>query len=123
MKIKELNEQLEKYTEASLEKNWRNVIDFDNIGCGFEVETGTSTDEFFTLNLEGYSANSSKNLCFKSDSFKVGYGLDQEARKEMNDKFVAQKELVKEALLQAANEFDKKIEEIMANYGFTKNED
>ena len=63
MNIKETLEKLNKFTEAKNDPNWRGVVDFDNIGCGFEVATGTSADDFFTLNLEGYSANSSKNLC------------------------------------------------------------
>ena len=120
MNIKKLNEEIESILEAKEVSNYgTNSIDFDNIGCGIQIETGTSQDEFFTINLEGYSANSGKNIEFKSNSLKVGYGLPIEERKQMNDKFVQEKQQIKAAILQAAKNFDEEIVRIMESFGYS----
>ena len=120
MNIKKLNEELKKLVEAKEVPNYgANAIDFDNIGCGIQIETGTSDDEFFTISLEGYSANNGKNIDFKSNSLKVGYGLSAEERKQFNDRFVEQKQQIKNALLEAAKRFDDEIVGIMESFGFS----
>ena len=119
MNIKETLEKLNKFTEATVDNRFFNVIDFDSIGCGIQVETGTTEDGFFSLYLEGYSANSGKANEFKSE-LPVGYGLSTEERKQTNEEFKAKKEEVKKALLQTANEFDAKIVEVMKSFGFTR---
>lgn len=125
MNLKQITEQLrcrinEQLTEAKEVPNMgQNVIDFDSIGCGIQVETGTTEDGFFSLDLEGYSANSGKTNKFKSE-LSVGYGLPIEERKQANEEFKAKKEEVKKALLQVANEFDAKIVEVMKSFGFTQ---
>lgn len=119
MNTKKLNEQIELILEAKEVRDYgNNAIDFDNIGCGIQVETGTSQDEFFTINLEGYSANNGKNIEFKSNSLKVGYGLPIEERKQINDKFVQEKQQIKAAILQAAKNFDEEIVRIMESFGY-----
>ena len=73
MNLKQITEQLrcrinEQLTEAKEVPNLgQNVIDFDSIGCGIQVETGTTEDGFFSLDLGGYSANSGKTNKFKSE--------------------------------------------------------
>ena len=121
MNIQKLNEQLKSILgEAKLEPKFgANTINFDSIGCGIDLQTGTSTDEFYTIYLEGFSSNSGKNLSFKSKNT-IGYGLDKEQRLQNQEEFKKVKEQVKEALLQAANDFDKQIIEIMKSYGFTQ---
>lgn len=121
MNIDKLNEEIENVlSEAKLEPNFgNNAINFDSIGCGIDIQTGTSEDEFFTLHLEGFSANSGKNIVFKSKN-PVGYGLEKEERLQNQEEFKKAKEQVKEALLQAANDFDKQVVEIMQSYGFTQ---
>lgn len=121
MNIQKLNEQLKSILgEAKEQPNFGGTcIDFDHVGCGIQIQTGTSDDGFITIILDGYSANNGKNTEFKSD-IKVAYDLSAEERKANNEKAVEQKQLVKEALLQAANEFDKQIIEIMKSYGFTQ---
>ena len=119
MSLKKLNEEIESLLEAKEVSNYgNNAIDFDNIGCGIQVETGTSEDGFLTIHLEGYSANNGKNIEFKS-KFPVGYGLSKEERIKVNSDFRRVKQQLKETLLQAANDFDKQIAEIMRLYGFT----
>ena len=119
MDIKKLNEQLDSILEAKEQPNFGGTcIDFDHVGCGIQIQTGTSDDGFITIILDGYSANNGKNTKFKSD-IKVSYNLSSEERKENNDKAVEQKQLVKEALLKAAQDFDNKVAEIMKSFGFT----
>ena len=121
MNIEKLNEEIENVlSEAKLEPNFgNNAINFDSIGCGIDIQTDTSEDEFFTLRLEGFSANSGKNIVFKSKN-SVGYGLEKEERLQNQEEFKKVKEQVKEALLQAVNDFDKQVVEIMQSYGFTQ---
>ena len=120
MNIKETLAKLEKFTEAKLEPKYgANTIDFDSIGCGINVETGTSEDGFLTLYLQGYSSNTSKNLDFKS-TIEVGYGKPKEERQQANAEFRVKKEEAVKALVQLADEFDKKIEETLKSLGFEK---
>ena len=119
MNIKETLEKLNKYTEATTEKNWESAINFETIGCGIEVCHGTSEDGFHTLYCSGFSSNSAKNLDFKSD-IEVGYGKPLEDRQQANERLKEVKKQIQAELLQLANEFDNKVVELFAKYNFTK---
>lgn len=117
MDIRKLTEEIEELLEAKPVSNFgSNAIDFDNIGCGIQVETATSEDGNLVIRLEGYSANNGKSIDFKS-KYSV-YGSNDEKR-ATNQEFRKVKEQVKEVLLQAANDFDRQVVEIMKSFGFT----
>lgn len=118
MNIKETLEKLNKYTEAKEERI--NSINFENIGCGFDIEVCTSTNNTMGIFLSGYSNNSGKGLDFCNQELKLDYKGTPEERKAVNDKYKELKVNVKAELLQAANEFDNKVAEIMNKYGFVK---
>lgn len=93
-------------------------IDFENIGCGFTVEHGSSIDNKAALVLEGYSNNTETSNVFVSDD--ILYQGTPEERKALNDKLVKAKQEIQKELLEAATEFDNKVIKIMNKYGFKK---
>lgn len=93
-------------------------IDFETCGCGFSVSV-TNGDTGYSVYCQGYSNNTSKNLDYVSD---VPYDINapREERKANYDKIMAKiPELIADMKV-AADEFDKKIEEIYAKHGFQK---
>lgn len=121
MDIKQLNEELTKYlkvNEAKLDRS--NDINFENIGCGFEVRPYREDKEFYSVYLSGYSNNTSKNLDFVSNSLEIGWNKSTEEKQELHD--IAINEITKmiPELKAAADEFDNKIIEILKAHGFEK---
>ena len=117
MDIKKLNEQFQSYISEATIDNFRH-IDFENIGCGFKVEHASTIDNKAALALDGYSNNTSTSNVFVSDD--ILYQGSPEEREALNDKVVALRGEVEKELLEAAKEFDNKVNEIMNKYGFKK---
>ena len=111
-----LDEEILKVLDEA--KMLKRDIDFENIGCGFTVEHGSSIDNKAALVLDGYSNNTETSNVFVSDD--ILYQGTPEERRELNDKLVEVKQKIQEELLEAATEFDDKVMKIMSKYGFKK---
>lgn len=106
--------------EKSEATSYGRTVQFQNIGFGFNVETGSSEDSKNTLSLMGFSSNTESDVEYISNELALDYSLPAEKSKELNDKVVAIKQEVLQELLAISNEFDSKVAEIMEKHGFRK---
>lgn len=106
--------------EKSEAISYGRTVQFQNIGFGFNVETGSSEDSKITLSLMGFSSNTESDVEYISNELALDYSLPAEKSKELNDKVVAVKQEILQELLTISNEFDSKVAEIMEKHGFRK---
>lgn len=117
--------------EARLAKEHKNEakldrgtdINFDNVGCGFEViqvAVSGSLKSGYGIELSGYSNNNSKKLVYVHPTLSDDNGLTQDERREHYDGLNAKRIAIAKDLKPLADKFDKEIEAVFAKHGFKK---
>ena len=103
--------------EAKLDKGYD--INFDNVGCGFEVIQVAITNGY-GIELSGYSNNTGKKLTFVHPTLSNDSGLTQDERREHYDNLNAKRTAIAKDLKPLADKFDKDVEAVFAKHGFKK---
>jgi len=121
MDFKELNEEISKLLnikEAKLDNRFENVVDFDTIGCGFGIEAH-SDDKLYTIELSGFSNNTSKDITFITN-IPNDYNLSDEEQSTNHKQARLLAVSLTQELKEIADEFDAKVLEVLNKHGLQK---
>lgn len=113
------NESAQK-NEAKLDRD--SEINFDNVGCGFEVSKMAIAGGY-ALYCSGFSNNTSKNLAFAHKDLSMDTGLTQEQRKANYDALQKAKVTIAKELKPLADKFDRDVAAVFAKHGFKPHKD